>query len=148
MSEGYILLLLVLSLGLISGNALIAGAALCLVLLKAAEFHDLFPWILRYGFNLGLFFMVLTILTPIADERISVSRFAGELLSRTGLFTVAVSAVLSVVARWGVNSLNLRPDLLVGLLVGGVLGVIFLGGVPTGPLIPAGVIAVLIHLLR
>lgn len=142
------LLLLVLSLGLISGNALIAGAALTLVLFKVADLEGLFPWILRYGFNLGLFFMVLTILTPVADERLSVSRFAGELLSRTGLVTVAVSAVLSVVARWGVNFLNLRPDLLVGLLVGGVLGVLFLGGVPTGPLIPAGVIAVLVHLLR
>lgn len=147
MTEGLVLLLAVLALGLLSGNVLIAGAALCLVLLRAGDYGALFPWIARYGFNLGLFLMVLTVLTPIAQERISLARFAGGLTTKTGLATVAVSVATALLARQGIALLHERPDVMVGLLVGGVVGVL-LGGVPTGPLIPAGMVALLLLLLR
>ncbi len=147
LTEGLVLLLAVLALGMVSGNALIAGAALALLLLRAGDLEAVFPWVLKYGFSLGLFIMILTILTPLADERIGMARFAGELLSKTGLVTVGVSIASSLLAREGVNMLNDRPEILVGLLVGGVIGVLA-GGVPNGPLIPAGLIAVALQLLR
>lgn len=147
LTEGLVLLLAVLALGLVFGNPLIAGAALALLLLRAADFEALFPWVLKYGFSLGLFIMIFTILTPLAAERIGLARFAGELLSKTGLVTVGVSVVSSLLAREGVDILNERPEILVGLLVGGVIGVL-IGGVPNGPLIPAGLIAVALQILR
>lgn len=147
MTEGYILLLVILAMGLVAGNALISGAAIVLLLMKTGDLEPLFPMVTKYGFSLGLFFMIITILAPLADERITLSRFTGELFSRTGLITVAVSAVSALMAKQGVGFLNERPELLVGLLVGGVFGVIFLGGVPTGPLIPAGLAALVIYLL-
>ncbi len=147
MTEGVVLLLAVLALGLVSGNVLIAGAALSLILLRAGDYDALFPWITRYGFNLGLFIMVLTILTPIAEERLTLARFTDGLLSKAGLATVLVSVASALLARQGISLLQQRPDVMVGLLVGGVVGVL-VGGVPTGPLIPAGLVAVLIFLLR
>lgn len=147
MTEGVVLLLAVMALGLIAGNPLIAGAALCLLLLRAGDWEVLFPWINRYGFSLGLFIMILTVLTPLAQEHFSLSRFGSGLLSKAGLATVAVSVASALLARLGIDLLRQRPDVLVGLLVGGVVGV-FLGGVPTGPLIPAGMVALAILLFR
>lgn len=148
LTEGYWILLLILFLGLLLDNALISTAALALLLLKVGELQAAFPFIMRHGFNLGLFLMILTILTPVAQDRIGMVRFARELMSTSGLLAVAVSAASAYLAGHGVQYLNEYPQVLVGLLVGSILGVLALGGVPTGPLIPAGVTALLVHLLR
>lgn len=44
----------------------------------------------------------------------------------------------------GVNLMGTQPSLLTGLLLGTILGVAFLGGVPVGPLIAAGILSLFI----
>lgn len=147
-TEGYWLLLLIMILGLISDNALIAGAALMLLLIKAGGMDALFTWIMRYGIALGLFLLIVTILVPVADEHLSLGRLVNGLLSPAGLAAVAISAVSTYLAKHGVDYLRDSPEVLVGLVTGSVLGTVAFGGVPTGPLIAAGATALLIRWLK
>lgn len=44
----------------------------------------------------------------------------------------------------GVSLMSAYPTLVTGLLIGTILGVAFLGGVPVGPLIAAGILSLII----
>lgn len=148
MSQGYIILLILLVMGFISNNALVTGASILLLLLKFADIEGAFPLILRYGLNIGLFLLILTVITPVADDRLGLKRLANELMSPSGIASLVLSAASSYLARYGIEYLKGNPETLVGLMVGTMLGTFLLGGIPTGPLIAAGATALLAHLLR
>jgi uncharacterized membrane protein (DUF441 family) len=46
----------------------------------------------------------------------------------------------------GLNMLKLDPELMVGLVVGGIIGIVFFKGVPVGPLMAAGIAALFIKI--
>ncbi|MDI3297807.1 MAG: DUF441 family protein [Bacillota bacterium] len=145
--EPMVILLLLLALGLLARNSLLTGSAAVLILLRLAGADPLLRLLGRYGISAGIFLLILAILVPVADGRISLGHFFGELLRPAGLVAVAVSAAAAYVARGGVELLARQPSVMVGLIVGSIAGVL-VGGVPTGPLIAAGITALLARLLR
>lgn len=148
MSEAFIILILIVILGMYSDNIIITGASLLLLFIKVNNLEPVFPYVLRYGFSVGLFLMILTVMVPLSDDRLSLRALLHELLSPSGLASVFLSAASSYLARYGIEYLKGNPETLIGLIVGTVLGTLFLGGIPTGPLIAAGLTAVLAQILR
>ncbi|MDI3317946.1 MAG: DUF441 family protein [Bacillota bacterium] len=144
--EPMLILLLLLALGLVSRNSLLTGSAAVLILLRLAGADPLLHLLGRYGISAGIFLLILAILVPVADGRISLRHFVGELLRPAGLVAVVVSAAAAYVAKDGVDLLARQPSVMVGLIVGSIVGVL-LGGVPTGPLIAAGLTAILARFL-
>ena len=147
MSEGTIILLFLLALVMIANNNLIVGAILTVLLLKWAHMDTVLRWLNQNGISFGFYVLILTILVPFAENRIGIERFKQELLSPVGLVAIAASALGTHMAAHGVTYLRSTPEVLVGLVVGSVVGVIFLGGVPNGPLIAAGLTALLMRIL-
>lgn len=146
-SEPLLILLLLLALGLLARNSLLAGSAAVLILLRLAGATPLLGWLGRYGISAGIFLLILAILVPVADGRIPLGAFFAELLRPAGLVAVLVSAAAAYVAKDGVELLARQPSVMVGLIAGSIAGVL-VGGVPTGPLIAAGITALLARLFR
>jgi uncharacterized membrane protein (DUF441 family) len=135
------------ALGLLGRNVLIAGAALCLLALHLSRLQFAIRWLDERGTAVGIFLLVTSLLAPVAAGRLSLRAFAAELLRPSGLVGVAVAAVAAYLGRGGVDFLGAYPAALVGLVVGSVIGTIFLRGVPTGPLIAAGLTALCLRVL-
>ena len=148
MSDGVIILLICAALGAVGRNALIAGGAICLLLLRIGRLDFAVHWLGERGTALGIFLLVVSLMAPAAGGRLSLRGFAAELLRPSGIVGLLVAAAAAYFGKGGVDFLRAYPAALVGMLVGSVIGTIFLGGVPTGPLIAAGVTALLLQALR
>ena len=57
---------------------------------------------------------------------------------------IAVGELVAWLAGKGVPLMGEQPVLVTGLVIGTIIGVSFLGGIPVGPLIAAGILALLI----
>ncbi len=147
MTDAMVILLICVALGWIGKNPLITGAALGLLLLHVARVEFAIRWLDERGTSLGIFLLVTSLMAPVAAGRLSLRAFGGELLRPSGLVGVAIAAAAAYFGRGGVDFLQSYPAALVGLIVGSIIGTIFLKGVPTGPLIAAGVTAILLQTL-
>ena len=67
-------------------------------------------------------------------------------LAAAGAAALASGAAFRLHVDQGVPALRTYPEMAIGLIVGSVLGATLLRGVPTGPLIAAGVTGILIEL--
>ncbi len=142
-----VILLICAALGALGRNPLIAGGAVCLLLLRLCRLDFAVHWLTERGTALGIFVLIISLMAPVAADRLSLRGFAGELFRPSGLIAVGAAAVAAYFGRGGVNFLHSYPAALVGILVGSVVGTIFLRGVPTGPLIAAGFTALLLQVL-
>lgn len=146
-SEGLLVLLACAALGLAARNTLILGSCLVLVTIRLLRLDGLLHWLMDTGTTFGVFVLILALLAPVADEQIPLRRFVGEIFTRQGAIAVVLAAAGAWLGRYGVDYLKGYPQALVGLIVGSVLGTILLGGIPTGPLILAGLTALLAGIL-
>ena len=143
MSQGVLILTLCLAVGLAGRNQLIVASCATLLLLRLAHLDGMLRWVLRSGVNLGVLILIVALLAPLADEQISFRHLLAELGSVQGVLAVVLAAAGAWLGRRGVDYLAAQPQSLVGLIVGSLLGTLLLRGVPTGPLILAGLTALL-----
>lgn len=148
MSEGTVVLVVVLALGVVARNVVVAGAACILLLLKLGHVDFAMTWLVRYGLSAGYVFLILAVLVPVALDQLSWRQFARDLVGVAGMTAVLVSAIGSWVATHGVRYMDGNPQILVPLVVGTIVGTALLRGVPTGPLIAAGVTALVVRFVR
>ncbi len=142
-TEGVLILAVLALAGAVGRNAMLVLAALLLLVLRLGRAGGLVRWIGGNGTSWGVFFMILALLAPIASDEIGLRHFMQELLSPAGLFAILLAAAGAYFGRRGVDYLQAQPQVLVGLVAGSILGTVFLRGVPTGPLILAGLVSLI-----
>ena len=150
MSGESILVLLIL-IGIIGKSNIIATAACILLVMKLTSLHGFFPLLERRGLELGLLFLLLSVLVPFAQENIQMKEVVKNLTTLPGVLAILGGALATHMNGQGLDMLKLYPELLVGLVIGSIFGIIFLGGQPVGPLMAAGLTAVflqVVYLLR
>ncbi|HEY8495897.1 MAG TPA: DUF441 domain-containing protein [Limnochordales bacterium] len=147
MGEGTVILLLILAAGLLGGNELVSVSAAVLLFLRASGLGHAFQFLEEHGLDLGIVFLLLGLLLPFATDRLGVAATASSLTKPAGLIAVGVGTLAAYLAAQGVAMLRLHPEVLVGLIVGSVIGVYFLKGIPAGPLVAAGIASVLYRLV-
>lgn len=142
-----LVLLLIFSLGLAFGNRLVAGASGLLLVLKLLHVPAVLGLLDRRGLDAGLFFLLLSVLAPFARGRIGLRDIIVTFRNLPGLIAVLGGTIAAYVCGEGVILMQARPEITVGLIVGTIIGVALLRGVPVGPLAAAGLTAVLLNLL-
>ena len=142
-----ILLLVIILLGIVGKNYVVAAAAGVLLALRLLQGEALFPILEKNAINVGIGFITLAILIPFASGEIGWSELYKTLASPTGLVTLAMGIFVAYLGGRGVGFLALQPQVMVGLMVGTIVGVAFFRGVPVGPLIAAGMVALIMGLL-
>src|SRR5690606_32317079 len=146
--NGDILLVILIIIGLIGRSPIITTAACILLVVKLIELERFLPTIERRGLELGLLFLTMAVLVPFATDKISVSDVVSVFTSWPGIIALTGGAVATYMNGEGLNLLKIDPQLIVGLVIGSIFGIVFLKGIPVGPLMAAGITALLLKITQ
>lgn len=148
MGSERVILLTLMALGVAARNALIVAAAGVVLIMQVLGLGRFFPVLEKRGLEAGLILLLISVLVPFATGEVGWPEIKGSFTSWTGLAAIAGGAIAAVLSGYGVTLLQVKPEVIVGMVVGTILGVILFKGIPVGPLAAAGFTAVLLALLR
>ena len=141
-------LLIIFLIGVLTKNNLLAAASAIVMVVGLLNLQRFLPILERRGVEIGLLFLTMSILTPFASGKVTVGKLWESLWSPIGLLAVVGGIIGSYLNGQGLDMVSVQPDVIPGILVGVIMGVLFFGGIPVGPIMAAGVTAVLVALLR
>lgn len=141
---GNLLLLGLILIGIIGRSSIIATAAGLLLIMKLSQLEHYFPLIERRGIELGLLFLTIAVLVPFADGNIGYKDVLDVFTSWPGILALAGGMIATYMNGEGLNLLKIDPELIVGLVLGSIIGIFFMRGIPVGPLMAAGITALLL----
>lgn len=134
--------------GLLGRSPIIATAASFLLILKLLHLERLFGSIERRGLELGLLFLTIAVLVPFVSGKITWQQIIAVFNSPAGILACIGGALATYMNGKGLDLLRIDPQLIVGLVIGSIFGIIFLRGIPVGPLMAAGITAFFMSILR
>ncbi len=137
---------IVFLLGLAARSNSLALAAGLLLALKVLRTKSLFPLLEEKGVEVGLIFLMLAVLTPIALNRVGAKEVFATFTSWPGAVAIAGGLIATVLNGMGLTLLEKQPQIIIGLVIGSIIGIVFFKGVPVGHLM-AGGIAAFIHFI-
>ncbi|MFQ1023590.1 DUF441 domain-containing protein [Avibacterium paragallinarum] len=138
-----LLLVILILLGVLGNNSSITISATILLLMQQTFLAKYIPFMEKYGLNIGIIILTIGVLSPIISGKIPLPQFSA-LLNWKMFAAIGVGILVAWLGGRGVSLMGTQPTLLTGLLVGTILGVAFLGGIPVGPLIAAGILSLLL----
>ncbi len=140
------MLVILIIIGLIGRSPIITTAACILLIIKLIHLERYLPVIERRGLELGLLFLTMAVLVPFASEKIGYRDIVHVFTSWPGIIALAGGAAATYMNAKGLEVLKIDPQLIVGLVIGSILGIIFLRGIPVGPLMAAGITALFLKI--
>ena len=138
-----LLLVILIILGLLSHNSAITISAAVLLIMQQTFLSSYIPLLEKYGVKIGIIILTIGVLSPLVSGKIQLPDLSGFLSWKMAL-SIAVGVLVAWLAGKGVPLMGEQPILVTGLLIGTIIGVAFLGGIPVGPLIAAGILALLL----
>ncbi|QIW15431.1 hypothetical protein A4G20_03345 [Pasteurellaceae bacterium RH1A] len=138
-----LLLVALILLGLFSQNSAVTISAAVLLIMQQTLLSQYLPWVDKYGLKIGIIILTIGVLSPLVSGRIALPDYKIFLNWKMALAIIAGIAVAWLGGR-GVSLMSSQPVLVTGLLIGTIIGVAFLSGVPVGPLIAAGILSLVI----
>jgi uncharacterized membrane protein (DUF441 family) len=129
-------------LSLITKDRLLMSAAILLAVLMAADVKPALDTLQKTAFQIGIFFLMVFILLPIATQKISLANIGGRLVSLEGLCAVAAGIAISFIGGKGIGVLSSQPTIMLGVITGTLIAVLFLEGLPAGLIIAAGLFGI------
>ena len=138
-----LLLVILLILGVLSNNSTITISAAVLLIMQQTFLSSHIPLLEKYGVKIGIIILTIGVLSPLVSGKIQLPDLSGFLSWKMAL-SIAVGVLVAWLAGKGVPLMGEQPILVTGLLIGTIIGVAFLGGIPVGPLIAAGILALLL----
>lgn len=127
-------------LGVVSNNNSITISATILLLMQQTALVQFVPLVEKHGLNLGIILLTIGVLSPLVSGKAQVPPVA-EFLHFKMISAVFIGIFVAWLAGRGVPLMGQQPVLITGLLIGTVIGVAFMGGIPVGPLIAAGILS-------
>lgn len=146
--KSYSLLFLIFVLGLLSKNRLIYISSGILIIFSLLKMLPATPSARSIILDTGVILLVIGVLMPLGDGNFSAGKLYRSIFTMEGLVCFLVGIASAIMARSGVLLMNDLPWVMVCLLMGSIVGTAFFKGIPTGPLVAAGLAAVIINLLK
>ncbi len=143
-----LIILVVAVLGKADSVAIAAGTLLMIKLLHIESY--IFPCIEKGGLNLGLILIIASILIPIAKGSITSINIKNVFTSWVGIMALVISFFTTYLSGLGLKYLTVQghSDVMPALILGAVAAASFIGGVPVGPLITSGMLALITKLIN
>ena len=138
-----LLLVILIILGLLSHNSAITISASILLIMQQTFLSSHIPLLEKYGVKIGIIILTIGVLSPLVSGKIQLPDLSDFLRWKMAL-SISVGVLVAWLAGKGVPLMGEQPILVTGLLIGTIIGVAFLGGIPVGPLIAAGILALLL----
>ncbi|NLK07811.1 MAG: DUF441 domain-containing protein [Firmicutes bacterium] len=140
-------LLAMLFLGVVGNNYLVSISAALLLLLRLLGLNALLPYLEGPGLRVGLTLLILSILTPFAQGHISLDDIWGAVAKPRGATAILGGIAGAYLGARGLALLDAYPESITGLVLGTLIGSTFFKGIPVGPLVAAGMAALLADLI-
>jgi uncharacterized membrane protein (DUF441 family) len=147
MIQDNLLLLVILVMGLVFNNNLVAAGAGSLLVLKLVKLQVVLRIFERRALDLGLLFLLIAVLVPFALDRVGVKDIWRTFQTLRGWLAVTGGVTAAYLCGQGLLLMQMQPEVVVGLVIGTIFGVSLLKGIPVGPLAAAGVTALLFNIL-
>lgn len=148
MLNGEIILVILIIIGLVGRSHIIATAASFLLIMKLTSLERFFPSVERRGLELGLLFLTIAVLVPFANEKIGWKQITPLFTTWFGIIALVGGALATYMNGKGLDMLRMDPQIIVGLVIGSILGIVFLRGIPVGPLMAAGITAFIVKVFQ
>ncbi len=143
--KGEVMLVVLLLVGIVSRSNIIAVAACVLLILKLSNLTFLFPILEKRGLELGLLFLLLSILVPLAAGKVTGKDLLYNITSLPGIMAIIGGALATHLNQHGLRLMQIDPEIIFGLVLGSIIGIVFFDGQPVGPLMAAGVAALFLE---
>ncbi|SHF28769.1 Uncharacterized membrane protein, DUF441 family [Desulforamulus putei DSM 12395] len=147
MQKGNIFLLALLLMGFAADSTLLATSACILLILKLSKLNRFINILERRGLEAGLIFLMLSVLVPLAHDNLVYWDLLKATLSPQGILALIGGALATHMNGEGLKLLKLDPQLIFGMVIGSIIGIVFLGGIPIGPLMAAGLTALFLEVI-
>lgn len=143
------LLIALMGVAMVAKNRLITLAAAVVLALRVLRAPpQVLSFLETWGVEIGLIFLTLAVLAPLASGRVTVRDLPTLLLTPVGAAGVVGGAVAAWMNARGIEYLQAQPTTIVAMVVGSVLGATFLRGIPVGPLAAAGITWLIVAAMR
>lgn len=143
---GEAILVVLIIIGLVGRSPIISTAACALLIIKLVHLERYLPALERRGLELGLLCLTFSVLVPFATGRIQLKEILTALTSWPGWLALLGGALATYINGKGLEMLRFDPQLIVGMVIGSIFGIVFLRGIPVGPLMAAGITVILYKL--
>jgi uncharacterized membrane protein (DUF441 family) len=141
------LLVVFIVIGLVGRSNIITTAACILLIVKLLSLDRYLPSIERRGLELGLLFLTIGVLVPFASNKITTKEVLSVFTSWVGIVALMGGAIATYMNGKGLELLKIDPQLIAGLVIGSIFGIVFMRGIPVGPLMAAGITALLLKVM-
>lgn len=146
-----IILLLILATAIFGKANSVAIATCVLLMLKLLGLDRYtYPFIEKSGMTWGLVLLIAAIMIPIANGRITADNIKNVFTSWIGIIALVLSFLTTYLSGQGLNYLTVQghSDIMPAMIIGAVAAAAFLGGVPVGPLITSGLVALFAKMIH
>ena len=140
-------LLLLLFLGIVGDNYLVSVSSAGLLLIRLLGIDGILPYLEGPGLRAGLTLLILSILTPIAAGELTSKDFIGAFITPQGTAAILGGIVGAYLGAKGLSLLETHPESITGLVIGTIIGATVFKGITVGPLVAAGMAALLVELV-
>lgn len=145
---GEIVLVVLIVIGIVGRASILATAASFLLILKLLSLQRFFPSIERRGLEFGLLLLMISVLVPLVNGKVTAKEMLSSFYSVAGICAIIGGILATYVNGQGLYLLKTDPELMMGLVIGSVFGIVFLKGIPVGPLMAAAIAAMLVRLYQ
>jgi uncharacterized membrane protein (DUF441 family) len=142
-----LLLYILIVLGFLARSRVIVLAAFSLLLIKELGLEGVSQFLSNKGIEIGLIFLLMSILAPIVLVPMNWEEFKNSLGGWKGLIAVIAGLLATQFNGMGLKLMESNPQLVIGIIFGSLIGIVLLGGIPVGPLMAAGIAALLVELV-
>jgi len=145
--NGEVVLVALIIIGLLGRSPIITTAACLLLIVKLIHFQRFLPAIEKRGLEFGILFLTLAVLVPFASGKVQGKDIAAAFTSWTGWMALLGGAAATYLNNKGLDLLKFDPQLIIGMVLGSIVGIVMLRGIPVGPLMAAGLTALMIKVV-
>ena len=147
MQSEYLMLLTIIIISFMAKNTTVAIACGLLFILKLFQAGEILDFLEKNGLTAGIVLLTMGVLAPVANGKINIAQVKQAFLSPLGISAVAAGIFVAVLGGEGVGLMKTDPLIMAAIIVGTIIGVALFRGIAVGPLIAAGITAVLYRLL-
>lgn len=134
--------------GLLARSRVIVLAAFSLLLINELELIPVSQFISNKGIEIGLVFLLMAILAPILLVPLELEKLANLLGEWKSLVAILGGLLATRFNGMGLKLLEDSPQLVMGIILGSLIGIVLFGGIPVGPLMAAGITALLVEFIE
>lgn len=142
--ESYIILSLIFILSIIAKNKSLMWAIFIVFCFKLL--FNLIPSMNKYwgvlkdkSIYIGIIIISVYILVPVANGSIGFKEMFNTFSTKLGLIALLTGIIASILSTKGIMLQSENPEVTVSLMLGTIIGVVFLGGTATGPIVAGGI---------